>query len=113
VAVPLGLATDVLFISAEQSLYSDVPSNKPIKENPMIRVPSLLFAAVLMTSASAFAADTPDPNQKGEPILPSGSNEGNPTAPKSTDATVDKNDNSTPVTTPGEESKGKPKIAPQ
>ena len=43
----------------------------------MIRVPSLLFAAVLMTSASAFAADTPDPNQKGEPILPSGSNEGN------------------------------------
>jgi len=79
----------------------------------MIRVSSLLFAAVVMTSASAFAADTPDPNQKGDPILPSGSNDGNPTAPKSTDATVDKNDNSTHVTTPGEESKGKPKIAPQ
>jgi hypothetical protein len=79
----------------------------------MIRVSSLLFAAVLMTSASAFAADTPDPNQKSEPILPSGSNEGNPTAPKSADTTVEKKDNSTPVTTPGEESKGKPKIAPQ
>jgi len=62
---------------------------------------------------SAFAADTPDPNAKGEPSIPSGSNEGNPTAPKSADTTVDKSDNSTPVTTPGEESKGKPKIAPQ
>ena len=79
----------------------------------MIRVPSLLFAAMLVTSATAFAADTPDPNAKGDPSLPSGSNEGNPTAPKSADTTVDKNDNSTPVTTPGEESKGKPKIAPQ
>ena len=79
----------------------------------MIRVPSLLFAAMLVASATAFAADTPDPNAKGEPSLPSGSNQGNPTAPKSTDATVDKNDNSTPVTTPGEESKGKPKVAPQ
>ena len=70
-----------LFCS-EQPLNFDVPSNKPIKENPMIRVPSLLFAAVLMTSASAFAADTPDPNQKGEPILPSGSNEGNSDCPE-------------------------------
>ena len=33
----------------------------------MIRVSSLLFAAMLITSASAFAADTPDPNAKGEP----------------------------------------------
>ena len=79
----------------------------------MIRVPSLLFAAMLVTSATAFAADTPDSNAKGEPTLPSGSNEWNPTAPKSADTTVDKSDNSTPVTTPGEESKGKPKIAPQ
>ena len=79
----------------------------------MIRVSSLLFAAVVMTSASAFAADTPDPNRKSEPVLSSGSNEGNPTAPKSADTTVDKNDNSTPVTTPAEESKDKPKIAPQ
>ena len=79
----------------------------------MIRVPSLLFAAMLVTSATAFAADTPDPNAKGEPSIPSGSNEGNPTEPKSADTTVDKSDNSTPVTTPGEESKGKPKIAPQ
>jgi len=79
----------------------------------MIRVSSLLFAAMLVTSATAFAADTPGPNAKGEPTLPSGSNEGTPVAPKSGEATVDKNDNSTPVTTPGEESKGKPKIAPQ
>ena len=79
----------------------------------MIRVSSLLFAAMLVTSATAFAADTPDPNAKGEPSIPSGSNEGNPTAPKSADTTVDKSNNSTPVTTPGEESKGKPKIAPQ
>ena len=30
----------------------------------MIRVPSLLFAALLLSSATAFAADTPDPNAK-------------------------------------------------
>jgi hypothetical protein len=40
----------------------------------MFRLPSLLFAAVLMTSATAFAADTPDPSSKGEAALPSGSN---------------------------------------
>ena len=79
----------------------------------MFRIQSVIVAAMLMTSATAFAADTPDPNAKGEPTLPSGSNEGTPVAPKSGEATVDKNDNSTPVTTPGEESKGKPKIAPQ
>ena len=36
----------------------------------MIRVPSLLFAALLLSSATAFAADTPDPNAKGEANLP-------------------------------------------
>jgi len=97
----------------EQPIGFDVFTSEREKEKQMFRIQGLVFAAMLMTSASVFAADTPDPNQKGEPILPSGSNEGNPTAPKSTDATVDKNDNSTPVTTPGEESKGKPKVAPQ
>ena len=42
-----------LFCS-EQPLNFDVPSNKPIKENPMIRVPSLLFAALLLSSARGF-----------------------------------------------------------
>ena len=41
----------------------------------MIRVSSLLFAAMLFTSASAFAADTPDPNATGAAALPSGSND--------------------------------------
>ena len=45
------------------------------------------------------------PTKRGELILPSGSNEVNPTAPKSTDATVDKNDNNAPITTPAEESR--------
>ena len=77
----------------------------------MFRVPSLVFAAVLMTSATAFAADTPDPNATGEAAVPSGSNAGNPPAPNSTD--VGKNDSNADAnaTSPGEENKGKPPIA--
>ena len=81
----------------------------------MIRVPSLFFAAMLMTSATAFAADTPVPNATGEAALPSGSNAGAPPAENATDATAAENDinaNAT-ATSPGEENKGKPKIAPQ
>ena len=77
----------------------------------MIRVPSLVFAAVLMTSATAFA-DTPDPNATGEAALPSGSN-GGPPAENSTDATAGKNNADALATAPGEENKGKPPVAPQ
>ena len=81
----------------------------------MFRIPSLVCAVVLMTSATAFAADTPDPNATGPAAVPSGSNAGNPPAENSTNATKEKNDanvNAT-ATSPGEENKGKPKIAPQ
>jgi hypothetical protein len=80
----------------------------------MIRVQSLFFAAMLMTSATAFAADTPVPNATGEAAVPSGSNAGGPPAENATDATKknDSNANAT-ATSPGEENKGKPKIAPQ
>jgi hypothetical protein len=79
----------------------------------MFRFHSLFLAAMLMTGASAFAADTPDPNAKGEVTLPSGSNEGNPPAPKSVETNADKTNSNSAATTPGEENKGKPKIAPQ
>jgi hypothetical protein len=74
----------------------------------MFRLPSLLFAAVLMTSASAFAADTPDPSSKGEAALPSGSNAGTPPATDSTNTDKGKSDKDAVATTPAEESKGKP-----
>jgi hypothetical protein len=78
----------------------------------MIRLPSLLFAAVLMTSASAFAADTPDPStSKGEAALPSGSKADAPSKPAANDSTnVNKSDKDAAATTPIEESKGKPKF---
>jgi len=79
----------------------------------MIRVPSLFFAAMLMTGATAFAADTPVPNASGEAVLPSGSNAGGPPAENSTDATADDSNANATATSPGEENKGKPKIAPQ
>jgi hypothetical protein len=74
----------------------------------MFRLQGLIFVAVLLTSATAFAADTPDPNSNGEATLPSGSNAANP--PKST--TAGKNDSgvNAPATSPGEENKGKPPI---
>jgi hypothetical protein len=82
----------------------------------MTRVTSLLFAAMLFTSASAFAADTPDPNATGAAALPSGSNDAaTPPNGNSPNATAGKNnsDANAVATTPGEESKGKPKITPQ
>ena len=79
----------------------------------MFRVSSLVFATVLMTSATAFAADTPDPNSKGEAALPSGSNAGNPPAPNSTDVGKNNSNADATATSPGEENKGKPKVVPQ
>ncbi len=78
----------------------------------MIRIPSLLFAAVLLTSASAFAADTPDPNATGAAALPSGSN---PSSPPAADANKDKTVKGEPSTPPdtGGENKGKPVVTPQ
>ena len=43
----------------------------------MSRTQNLLFAALLLSSVTAFAADTPDPS-KGEEVLPPGSFEGVP-----------------------------------
>ena len=78
----------------------------------MFRVQSLLLAAVLMTSATAFAADTPDPNATGEAAIPSGSNANTPSTPPAgnTNVTEGKGDLAAPATTPGEENKGKPPI---
>ena len=76
----------------------------------MFRIPSLVFAAVLLTSAAGFAADTPDPNSSGEAAVPSGSNAGNPPAPNSALDKSDSNADAT-ATSPGEENKGKPKIS--
>jgi hypothetical protein len=72
----------------------------------MFRLQGLIFAAVLMTSATAFAADTPDPNATGEATLPSGSNAANPPASNST--AEGKSDANANATSPGEENKGKP-----
>jgi hypothetical protein len=81
----------------------------------MFRLPSLLFAAVLMTSATAFAADTPDPSSKGEAALPSGSNTSAPPsdAPANKPDVATSNPDAPPATSPGEENKGKPPVAPQ
>jgi hypothetical protein len=79
----------------------------------MYRLPSLFFAAVLMTSASAFAGDTPDPSaSKGEGALPSGSKADAPTPPPATNSTSTnkEGDKNAVETTPAEESKGKPKV---
>jgi hypothetical protein len=65
--------------------------------------------AALMTSASAFAADTPDPSSKGEAALPSGSNAGTPPASDSTATNKDKSGKDAVATSPGDENKGKPK----
>jgi hypothetical protein len=76
----------------------------------MFRFQSLVFAAVLMSSATAFAADTPDPNAKGAAGLPSGSNAASPSAAPSDEADLKK---SPPPTSPGQEGKGTPSINPQ
>lgn len=81
----------------------------------MFRIQSLVFAAAIMVSASAFAADTPDPNATGDAALPSGSNAANPPTnpPAGNSATGKKEDLAAPATTPGEENKGKPPVKPQ
>jgi hypothetical protein len=84
----------------------------------MSKTQNVLFAALLMSSATAFAADTPDPSSKGEAALPSGSN----TSAPPSDAPANKpdvatsksgNPDASPATSPGEENKGKPPVAPQ
>ena len=84
----------------------------------MSRTLSLLFVAMLMSSATAFAADTPDPSSKGEAALPSGSNTNAPSDPPAKNTTgVATSKSGTPdappATSPGEENKGKPQVAPQ
>ena len=77
----------------------------------MLRVPSFVFAAMMVVSATAFAADTPDPSAQGEAAVPSGSNASVPSSPPAGDPTVlNKPDLPAPATTPGEENKGKPPI---
>ena len=78
----------------------------------MFRLQGLIFVGLLMTNATAFAADTPDPNGTGAAALPSGSNAGNPPAINSNDAAEGKSDSkaNATATSPGEENKGKPAI---
>jgi len=73
----------------------------------------LSTTAALVTSGSAFAADTPDPSaSKGEAALPSGSKADAPSKPPANDSTnVNTGDKDAVATTPVEESKGKPKVA--
>jgi hypothetical protein len=79
----------------------------------MSRLPILLCAAMLMTSTSAFAGDTPDPSGKGEAALPSGSKAveppSTPPAGNAPNVTTE-SDKSAVETSPGEENKGKPKV---
>jgi hypothetical protein len=80
----------------------------------MYRLHGLIFAAVLMSSAAAFAADVPDSNSKDAVTLPTGSNEGNPPAPNSSDSTVDKtNSNADAAPTPPKGEKGSSDVVPQ
>ena len=79
----------------------------------MFRLPSLLFAAVLMTSASAFAGNTPDPSSKGEAALPSGSKEAPPSetaTDKVPDVATSKSGENPDATSPGQENKGLPPV---
>jgi hypothetical protein len=79
----------------------------------MYRLSSLVFATLLITSASAYAGDTPDPSaSQGEPALPSGSKADAPgTPPASNSTNTSKEGGKSAVeTTPIEESKGKPKV---
>jgi hypothetical protein len=74
----------------------------------------LLFAAVLLTSASAFAGDTPDPSGKGEAALPSGTPAATPPSETATDKKPDvatsKSGENPDATSPGEENKGLPLV---
>jgi hypothetical protein len=85
----------------------------------MFRLPNLFFAAALLTSASAFAADTPDPSGKGQATLPSGSNAATPPTTPPAGTAADKvpdvatSGENPAATSPGDENKGKPPVAPQ
>jgi hypothetical protein len=76
----------------------------------MFRLPNLLFAVMLVTSASAFAADTPDPSSTGPAALPSGSNVNTPPNPAATNSPKAESNKSAVETAPVEEAKGKPKV---
>jgi hypothetical protein len=68
----------------------------------MFRLQSLMFAAILMSSATAFAADIPDPNASGAAGLPSGSNAASPpSGADSSGMTESKKDEPAPAMTPG------------
>jgi hypothetical protein len=74
----------------------------------MFKTSSLVFAAVLLASASAFAADTPDPNASGAAGLPSGSNAASPpSAADDSGMAESKKDEAAPAMTPGQENKSK------
>jgi hypothetical protein len=74
----------------------------------MFRLQSLVFAAILMSSATAFAADTPDPNAVGAAGLPSGSNAASPPSAADDSGMADsKKDVPAPAMTPGQENKNK------
>jgi hypothetical protein len=79
----------------------------------MSRTQNLLLAAMLMSSATAFAADTtPAPSEKPGPSA------GAVTSGAKGDPTVTENYNQLPapgekLPSPGEVNKGKPKVAPQ
>jgi hypothetical protein len=72
----------------------------------MFRLQSLMFAAILISSAAAFAADTPDPNASGAAGLPSGSNAASP--PSAADGSgMAESKKDVPAMTPGQENKSK------
>ena len=48
--------------------------SRPSERWKPISNPYRPFAAIMVVSATAFAADTPDPSGKGESAVPSGSN---------------------------------------
>jgi hypothetical protein len=79
----------------------------------MTHFQNLLLVTILMTSTSAFAADTPVPNSKGEAALPSGSNATPPSTPPAGTTTGATAGEQAPATSPGEENKGKPKTPDQ
>jgi hypothetical protein len=75
----------------------------------MFRISSLAFAALVLTSAAAFAADPVSPAAPEE--SPSSGSKATPmTPPVDNDAELDK---SPPPTSPGQEHKGGPSINPQ
>ena len=77
----------------------------------MLRIPSLLFAALVLTSAAALDADTLHPASGCEDALPAVSNAAAPDSPPAaSDADLNK---TPPATSPGEENKGIPPVNPQ